>query len=96
MTIKTFTPASIASWESTLAVRTELCLSVAGINGSKLTLYAGPGAKGSEPVAILTGLNGGTYISRARASDIEHWVAAMLQTAKEFIHPANSHSGGGR
>ncbi|TLM70895.1 hypothetical protein [Pseudarthrobacter sp. NamB4] len=94
MTIKTYTPACIASWESTLSSRTELCLSIAGTNRSKLTLYAGPDAAGSAPIAILTGLDNGIYVSRPQApNDIQQWISAMLQAAEELNLPAKSAAG---
>lgn len=88
MTIETYTPASIASWEATLVCRTELCLSIAGTSRSKLTLYAGPNEDGANPIAILTGLDDGIYVSRPQApGDIQQWVLAMLQAVDEFRVP---------
>ncbi|MBT2588371.1 hypothetical protein [Arthrobacter sp. ISL-95] len=91
MSITTYTPASIASWEYSLASRTELCLSVAGMNGGKLTLYAGPNTGGGrEPLAVLAAPDAGTYISSPATGDIETWIQGILQAAEELIPTAET------
>ncbi|WP_275775975.1 hypothetical protein [Paenarthrobacter sp. Y-19] len=86
MAITTHTPASLAAWESALAARTELCLSVAGIHRGKLTLYAGPHHTGRSPMAILDLPGTGTYISRPANGGIEHWIAGILEAAQSVTN----------
>ncbi|MDR6688344.1 hypothetical protein J2Y41_003930 [Arthrobacter sp. 1088] len=91
MTIKTYDPAAIAVWESSLTERTELCLSVSGLNQAKLTLYAGPaGSTERGPVAIFNLPGLGTYVGAASDGNIESWLAAMLRAVKELVDPAES------
>lgn len=80
--IRVLTPAGIASWAAGLVERAELCLAVGGTRRGKLTIYAGPEEGEGLPVAILTGINGHTYVSRAWNSDIEEWIASILRSAK--------------
>lgn len=79
--IRVFTSADIAAWEACLQERTELCLSVAGTARGKLTLYAGPDHRGGVPVAVLTGIDDASYVSRPWTPDIEAWVASVLKSA---------------
>lgn len=81
----TITPADIASWEAALQKRDELCLTVAGTRPGQLTLFAGPDKHGTRPVAVLTGLDTETYVSRAWTDDIEEWITSILQTAETLI-----------
>lgn len=85
MSVTTYTPASIAAWEASLASRAELCLSVAGMSRGKLTLYAGPNPEGRGPVAVLSAPETGTYISSPSTHDIEGWMTGMLLAAQELV-----------
>ncbi len=78
------TPADIASWEADLLERTELCLALGGPGRSKLTVYAGPDATGRPPVAILTGLNGQTYVSRPWNTGVQEWITSILRSAESL------------
>lgn len=82
---RTLTPADLASWEASLQKRDELCLAVAGTLRGKLTLYAGPDQDGTGPVAVLTGLDTETYVSRPLSDDIEEWITSILHTAETLI-----------
>lgn len=82
---RTLTPADLASWVAGLQKRDELCLSVAGTRRGKLTLYAGPDKHGTRPVAVLTGLDTETYVSRALTDDIEEWITSILHTVEALI-----------
>lgn len=79
--IRVLTPADIASWAAGLGKRTELCLAIAGTPRGKLTLYAGPDDRDAPPVAILTGLTSGTYVSRPWSPDIQEWMTSILHAA---------------
>lgn len=79
--IRALTPADIASWEAGLLERTELCLALARTRQGKLSIYAGPDARGGMPVAVLTGIGDDTYVSRPLNSDIEEWIASILRSA---------------
>lgn len=79
------TPADLASLEASLQKRDELCLAVAGTRRGKLTLYAGPDQRGTGPVAVLTGLDTETYVSRPLSDDIEEWITSILHTAETLI-----------
>ena len=92
MAITTYTPASIAAWESSLVSRTELSFSVAGTATGKLTLYAGPNATGSEPIAVLDLPGSGIYLSRPATASTEHWVTELLHAIEELTHPAALHA----
>lgn len=93
MTIKTYTPAALALWESSLTERTELCLSVSGINQAKLTLYAGPvGATERGPAAIFNLPGVGTYLGGSYDGDTERWLAAVLHAVNELVEPAEPES----
>lgn len=92
MAITSYTPASIAAWESSLASRTELCVSLAGTPEGKLTLYAGPNATGSEPIAVLDLPGSGIYLSRPATGSTEHWITEMLHAVEELTHPAPVHA----
>lgn len=81
----TLTPADLASWEAGLQKRDELCLAVAGTRRGKLTLYAGPDQHGTGPVAVLTGLDKATYVSRPQSDDIEEWITSILHTAETLV-----------
>lgn len=81
----TLTPANIASWEASLQRWDELCLSVAGTRRGQLTLFAGPDKHGTRPVAVLTGLDTESYVSRAVTDDIEEWITSILHTAETLI-----------
>lgn len=77
--VHTMTPAAFAEWEAGLTERTELCLDVAGRPGAILTVYAGPDDRGGIPVAIVTGLDEATYVSRqGEGSDMETWITSIL------------------
>lgn len=83
---RTLTPADIASWEAGLQKRDELCLTVVGgTRRGQLTLFAGPDKHGTRPVAVLTGLDTETYVSRAVTDDIEEWITSILHTAETLI-----------
>ncbi len=73
------TPAAFAQWEAGLAERTELCVDVAGRPGATLTVYAGPDDCGGTPLAVITGLDEATYVSRkACDSNVETWITSIL------------------
>lgn len=77
--VRTMTPAAFTQWEAGLTERTELCLDVAGRPGATLTVYAGPDDRESLPVAIITGLDGATYVSRqGQGSNIGTWITSIL------------------
>jgi hypothetical protein len=78
----TLTPAALASWEAGLKKRDELCLAVAGTRRGKLTLYAGPDSHSTGPVAVLTGLDTETYVSRPWTEDIEGWITSILHSVE--------------
>ncbi|MDQ0129486.1 hypothetical protein [Arthrobacter bambusae] len=76
--VVTLTPADIAAWEAGLSERTQTCVDIAGWPGATLTLYAGPTGHDDRPVAVISGIDGATYVSRHAGGDIESWIRSIL------------------
>lgn len=75
-----WTPADIADWEAGLSERTHMCADIAGRPRAILTLYAGPDDRGGRPVAVITGIDDATYVSRADThTDTASWIRSLLE-----------------
>lgn len=75
-----WTPTDIADWEAGLSERTQMCADIAGKPRAILTLYAGPDDRGGRPVAVITGIDHATYVSRAdEHTDTASWIRSLLE-----------------
>jgi hypothetical protein len=84
--VSVLTPAKIAIWEAGLTERTQLCAHIAGWPKATLTLYAGPDGRGGKPVAVITGIESATYVSRPSDDDTESWIRSVLNVLGEHNH----------
>lgn len=86
--VLTLTPANIATWEAELIERTQMCADIVGWPKAILTIYAGPDDRGGRPVAVVTGLDDATYVSRhAGEGSTESWIHSILDSVGTESHP---------